>query len=371
MAVAAEPSASWIKHRNDFLCSLGAPEERVSIPRFPKEECQQKLKEKFRLEDVEVSVGFRGPLTAAQATSEFGVHLLVQPMLAQPWKQGEFFFLTSEEDLQKLMVAVFNDTSLASYFYEKDRLLGFHYYFVAEICKLFEELEWVPSLSIKVAEDAAFSAKNLPEIMQVVEVSCRLDGNSFRFRLLLPEATFQSCQEFFSGLNQEFDIKNIDLTRLLSLCVEVGYCQLNQEEWEQVVIGSFITLDSCLYDPETEESGAMLSIQKQQFFGGRFLDAKSGDFKITSYPSLNPEETPLSEDQNVSAAPFPGNCKLVVEVARYQLAIDEFLKLAPGSILNLGVHPVRGVNIILNGEKVGRGEIISLGDVLGIRVLEV
>ncbi|WP_250223613.1 FliM/FliN family flagellar motor switch protein, partial [Chlamydia psittaci] len=48
------------------------------------------------------------------------------------------------------------------------------------------------------------------------------------------------------------------------------------------------------------------------------------------------------------------------------------LNLSQGSILNLnGIHPSRGVDLVLNGAKVGRGEIVSLGDVLGIRVLEV
>lgn len=371
MAVAAEPSASWIKHRNDFLCSLECPEERIAIPRFPKEACQQKLKEKFHLEDVEITINYRGPLAAAQAASEYGARVFIQPMLVQPWEHGEMFFLTSEEELQRLMVAVFNDSSLASYFYEKDRLLGFHYYFSAEVCKLFEELGWVPSLAAKLTGDASFSAREIQGTVQVIEISCYLDAHLFRFQLLFPEATYHSCQKFFSGMQQEFDVYSIDQTRLLSLSVEVGYCHLTQEEWKQVVMGSFILLDSCLYDPDTAESGAMLSIHKQQFFGGRFLDPKSGDFKIISYPNVQPEDAPLPEDHEAPAAPLPGHCKLVAEVARYGLAVDEFLKLAPGSILNLGVHPSRGVDIILDGAKVGRGEILALGDVLGIRVLEV
>lgn len=371
MAVAADPSASWLKSRNDFLSSLGKTEEQVAAPEFPKELCQHKIREKFRLEDVQVSIKFRGSITAVEATKEFGVHLLIQPMVVQPWEVENLLFLTSEEDLQELMVAVFDDASLASYFYEKDKLLGFHYYFVAEACKLFEELQWVPSLSAKVGGDAIFTATSLQGSFQVVDISLRLDGKNVRCRLLLPEDTFQSCQKFFSGLHDVSDLHNIDQTQQISLSVEVGYSQLTQEEWHQVVPGSFIMLDSCLYDPETEESGALLTVQKHQFFGGRFLTPSSGEFKITSYPNLTHEDPPLPENPQASAAPLPGYSRLVVEVARYSLAVSEFIKLNLGSILSLGNHPAYGVDIILDGAKVGRGEIIALGDVLGIRVLEV
>ncbi|SPN73822.1 type III secretion system protein,Flagellar motor switch/type III secretory pathway protein,type III secretion apparatus protein, YscQ/HrcQ family,Surface presentation of antigens (SPOA) [Chlamydia serpentis] len=371
MAVTADPSASWLKSRNSFLRSLGKSEEQIAAPQFPKELSQHKIREKFRIEDVQISISFRGSITALEATKEFGLHLLIQPMVVQPWEVGTILFLTSEEDLQELMVAVFDDASLASYFYEKDKLLGFHYYFVAEICKLFEELQWVPSLSAKVAGEALFTAKSLKGSYQVVDISLRLDGKNVHFRLLLPQETFQSSQKFFSDLSEEADFHNIDQTQLLSLSVEVGYSQLTQEEWHQVVPGSFIMLDSCLYDPETEESGALLTVQNHQFFGGRFLSLSSGEFKITSYPNLAHEDPPLPDNQPAPAAPLPGYSKLVVEVARYSLAVDEFIKLNLGSVLNLRAHPAHGIDIILDGAKVGRGEIIALGDVLGIRVLEV
>ncbi len=371
MTVAAEPSASWLKSRHDFLSSLVKTDEVISLPPFPKELCQNRLKEKFRLEDANLTIQPRGSLTAAQAVQDFGTHFLVQSFLAQPLTSGTFFFVTSEADLQSFMVAVFNDSSLASYFYEKDKLLGFHYYFSAELCKLLQELAWIPSLSVRVVGDARFSTKDLQGSYQAVDVNCGLDGKTMRFRLLFPEATCDSCKDFLSASNQSFDIHQLDPTPL-TMSVEIGYCQLTQEEWQQVEHGSFILLDSCLYDPDTEESGGLLTIQGHQFFGGRFVDQTSGEFKITSYPSLSQEAPTEETPEALPAAPLPGDYKLVAEASRYSLTVEEFLNLSQGSILNLnGIHPSRGVDLVLNGAKVGRGEIVSLGDVLGIRVLEV
>lgn len=371
MTAVAEPSASWLKSRNDFLSSLVTTEEGIILPQFPKEECERKLKDKFRLEETNIHIQSRGSVSAVQAVQDFGMHVLVQTLLAQPLESGDFFLVTSEEDLQAFMVAVFNDASLASYFYEKDKLLGFHYYLCAELCKLIQELLWIPTLSIKVINDTKFSGKHLQGSYEAIDVTCVLDGKTLRLRLLFPNALCDSCKKLLSGSEQSLDMQQLASVPLM-LSVEVGYCQLSQDEWQQVRQGSFILLDSCLYDPDTEESGALLTIKNQQFFGGRFLDAKSGEFKITSYPNLQQQEPTEEASHDSPAAPLPGHCRLVAEVARYSLTVEEFLKITQGSILQFsGAHPARGIDLILNGAKVGRGEIVSLGDVLGIRVLEV
>lgn len=368
MTAAAEPSASWLKSRNDLLQALVKTEDKTVLPHFPQALCERMLKDKFRLEDVSIRIQARGVLSSEQVLQEVGNRMIVQDFLAQPLQPSSFFFVTSEEDLQAFMVAVFNDTSLASYFYEKDRLLGFHYYYCTELCRLLQELSWLPSISLKVGRETHFSGQPLQGSYHVVDVMSRFDGTVMHFRMLFSEALCESCYALLSSTNQSIDVQKLGPLSI-GVSIEVGYCQLTQEEWAQVVPGSFISLDSCLYDPDTEESGGLLVVQGKKVFGGRFLDVKSGDFKITSYPNLQEEE--MHTEEEAKATPPPGH-KLIAEVARYTLTVEEFLKLSQGSVLNFnGVHPSRGIHIILDGAKVGRGEIVSLGDVLGIRVLEV
>ncbi|AOQ15969.1 type III secretion system protein [Chlamydia trachomatis] len=373
MAVAAEPSSNWLKARDELLSSLQEQKEGMfSFPVFPKQECEQKLKDKFHMEEVELSFESRGLLSVAAAVQEYGEHILLQPFLANPFESGEFYIVSSEEDLQALIGTIFNDSSLASYFYEKDRLLGFHYYFVAEICKLLQESPWIPSMSVKVTGDVAFSARALEGEYHVIQVSCRLDGSCIRFSILVPETTAQSACRFLEEKDQAFDMPKVDLQTPITLAVEVGFCQISEKDWHQVVPGSFILLDACLYDPDTGDAGAFLSIQRTRFFGGRFLDKQSGAFKITGLQEMQPEDAPEEPSEGGPATPLPSATKIVAEVARYSLSVGEFLKLGPGSVLQFdGVHPTLGVDIILNGAKVGRGNIIALQDVLGIRVLEV
>lgn len=367
MTAATEPSASWLKSRNDFLSSLGQKDGETKALPFPHKELVRIVKDKFRLEECEISIGYRGFVAADQMVQEFGKKLLVQPLFVQPLEAGEVYLLTSEEDLQYVMEVVFSDASLASYFYEKDKLLGFHYYFMAELCKVFQECNWVPSMTAKVTKDARFSARTLTENYHTLLVSCVLDSKAMQFAVLIPEKTYASGMQLFASQNQEIDVSQMDLMQSVTIVVEVGDCLLSEKEWKQVSIGSFILLDSCLYDPDSGDSGAYLSVRGTQFFGGRFVDRSSGDFKITSLPSMQKEQSEEGSSQEA-----PEKLKVVAEVVRYTTTLDEFLKLTQGSVLSFqGQHPALGVDIVLNGEKKGRGEIIAMGDVLGIRVISI
>jgi flagellar motor switch protein FliN/FliY len=79
-------------------------------------------------------------------------------------------------------------------------------------------------------------------------------------------------------------------------------------------------------------------------------------------------ETKLAEKgSHLSLEQIP--VSLVVEVGRIQINIQKLLELEPGNLLELDIHPEDGVDLVINGKKVGKGELIRIGEVLGVRVL--
>lgn len=70
---------------------------------------------------------------------------------------------------------------------------------------------------------------------------------------------------------------------------------------------------------------------------------------------INPDEIPLN---------------IVVEVGRLQMTIKKLMELAPGNILELDVHPEDGVDLIVNNKCIAKGELLKIGDALGVRILE-
>ncbi len=61
---------------------------------------------------------------------------------------------------------------------------------------------------------------------------------------------------------------------------------------------------------------------------------------------------------------------LVVEVGQVQMTMDQLLKLEPGNLLEISIHPENGVDLTINGKVVGKGELVRIGEVIGVRVLE-
>lgn len=61
---------------------------------------------------------------------------------------------------------------------------------------------------------------------------------------------------------------------------------------------------------------------------------------------------------------------IVVEIGRLKMALSQLRDLQPGKLLDIDVKPEDGVNLTINGACVGRGELLRIGETLGVRILE-
>jgi flagellar motor switch protein FliN len=62
---------------------------------------------------------------------------------------------------------------------------------------------------------------------------------------------------------------------------------------------------------------------------------------------------------------------LTVEIARLRMNLDKLLELKPGNVLELAVNIQEPVTLRMNGKKIARGELIKLGDLLGVKILRI
>ena len=61
---------------------------------------------------------------------------------------------------------------------------------------------------------------------------------------------------------------------------------------------------------------------------------------------------------------------VVIEVGRIQMSVKKLLELQPGNMLDLDIHPESSVDMVVNGKRIARGQLLRIGDVLGIRIIE-
>lgn len=91
----------------------------------------------------------------------------------------------------------------------------------------------------------------------------------------------------------------------------------------------------------------------------------------------HPEESPVDatihaepveeEGFSIGAVQMP----VVVELARLQMTIQKLMELQPGNLLELNVRPENGVDLVVNGKRIAKGELLLIGDVLGVRVIDI
>lgn len=61
---------------------------------------------------------------------------------------------------------------------------------------------------------------------------------------------------------------------------------------------------------------------------------------------------------------------IAVEVGRLQMTMQKLMELQPGNLLELNVRPENGVDLVVSGKCIAKGELLQIGDALGVRILD-
>lgn len=100
--------------------------------------------------------------------------------------------------------------------------------------------------------------------------------------------------------------------------------------------------------------------------------AKEQEAKEESHPSSTPAlqtTMPTHQDSITKMEDIP--LKICVEVAQLSLSIHDLLAVQAGNIMQLPATPESSVSLTLNGKQIGTGELIKIGDMLGIKILKI
>lgn len=62
---------------------------------------------------------------------------------------------------------------------------------------------------------------------------------------------------------------------------------------------------------------------------------------------------------------------IIVEIGRIQMSIKKLLDLQPGNMLDLNISAESSVDLIVHNKKIARGELLKIGESLGVRILEI
>jgi len=71
--------------------------------------------------------------------------------------------------------------------------------------------------------------------------------------------------------------------------------------------------------------------------------------------------------EKVSLADIP--IKLLFEVGRINVSLEELQQMAPGHKLPVDLNP-RVIDMTVGGKSIGKGELVEVGDTIGVKIIE-
>lgn len=145
-------------------------------------------------------------------------------------------------------------------------------------------------------------------------------------------------------------------------------------------------LDDESFDDESSEEETEKPLDDEDTLDNTSVDEDDLDDEIEDNEFREePSEKTSPTEEEMSEEPMPTNktdfedlvstrevpIHLSVEVARLKISLDKLLKLKPGNVLEFHVSPKQGVNLVANGKCMAKGDLVQIGDVIGVKITKI
>lgn len=365
----------WIKRIEDAVFKLDETPQFGLPELFPLEKVEAAFKALFGQEHLSLNVHEKGWASGDQIWDGLGEHLFSLKLEMTPL-QEPFYFILSEQDLAQLMSSLLGGDASSSPFYEPELTAAFYHFLAMEVMQVVEEVRFAHPLSPRIGESPKdVRAEIGSNECFLIDIAAELQHKTVWGRMLIPAAFRSALKGHFAAqpppsLSDEAKEK-IPVT----LSMLIGYAELALNEFKGMSIGDCVVLDRCSYDPDEKKGNVTLMLGETPLFRGKI---KTDELKILEYPRYEEvkmedeeleeeaEDVETAEAEPVSVDALPIN--LTVEVGRIRMSVQELSTLSPGNLVNLDLHPDQGVNLIVSGKKIGRGELVRIGESLGVRI---
>lgn len=396
-----------------------------SPPPFPWEEFAEALSKEWNLPGLQIKSLKTSWNKKQEALRGLGTQPLVIPLEVAPL-EGYDYLAISKEDMLLLTQAALQpspsketlDVSLAR---------GFYQFLLLKALRIFSESGSYPDLHIKMAEDHPLPS----EPFLTCDIALSWETGRIYAKLLLSRSFLAGLRDFYRVESTAFLQSPAAAHLSVPLSLVVGYSSLPLTQWKQANVGDFLRLDTCTLSPVHKSGKAQLFLYETPLFAvaikkgkvslldyafyqeesnsmkDEYLDesgeaggeeeefpaeeemegdVEEGEYEEEIPPSdeesdelASSEETPeeyeappaSSEDmqQVIASAEIP--ITLVVEVARLSMTLNKLLEMQPGNVLELAVHTDNGVRLCTGGKCVATGELIALGETVGVKITKI
>jgi len=290
------------------------------------------------------------------------------------------YWMMANEDITKLTsIAISSaDITLATETIQE----GFYQYCVLEALHQLDELQAFDSIGYRLIE-STFQEKGA----LAIDVSIKIEDVSLFGRLFFSEKFLSEWKKHFSAMKKSLFEKEGWENLELPIRMEIGSSDLLLEDWKNLHVGDFLMLDRCFFDPISHKGNVTIYLQDTPIFQARL---KNNSIKIVDYALYQEKETNMDEEFDESSLPEEEMqnseteskveeiieakdvaLPIHVEIAQMQMNLKKLVELKPGNLIELNIRPEDGVFLTLHGKKIAKAELVKLGEVLGVKILEI
>lgn len=282
---------------------------------------------------------------------------------------------------------------------------GIFAYFLIELMRSVEEAQALPGLSPQLEGESS----SIDEPCFAIDVTLSLHKETIAARILLSNFLQKNLKAH--TLKQASSLPSPDKLRRLDLLLHLvaGKITLPQKQWHTLRPGDLLVLDHCSYDPAAHKGSVLLTLHGKPLFRGRLKD---GSLKLLESPFYYAENASMTtddddedisdnmeddeemitdvseemEEENEEEEEMPEESSqtdeekfssirdipvtLTVEMARLRMTAEQVLALSPGNMLELDQPVESHVHLLANGRRIGKGELVKIGELLGVRITE-
>lgn len=311
--------------------------------------------------------------------------------------QGKVSLLLNETDLNSLIIWLTEKRAGVHGIIPTHFKNGFLNYLCVEMMHQMQKLPFFDGFLLRKLSDTSVStARSLG-----LDLQLKAYGETLNLHVLVPEQFRKNWIQHF--LQRPVSWTERDHGHLeLKCALEMGTFLTSFHEWKEVQVGDFIPVPSIRVDPENFSGSLNLTISHKPLFRVRlkdqgfkileqmhfeeeslsmddetfddenFSDEYSSDVEEEKEEVENEETTreePISSKKETLSKIGDIPLNVSVELARFNMTCSKLVQLKPGNLLELNVPLQKPVNLVINGKVIAQGELIQVGEVIGVRIL--
>ncbi len=392
----------WIKQIESTLIDLKQIPLHGYAPSFPWLDCSLAIGTLLGTPDLTIAMRSTRVASAAEARAGLGTTPIAIAIELTPLI-GQAYFLMGREDVEKLCSLTLTESMGGKGVASSQLQEGFYYFLAQKAISALSELNPFDDLALKMAKFHQFAE----EESLCIDVEIRHPKHTFWGRVICPHSFHSAFKTHFSEHAPPILTGPLAEKIPLSLSMEAGRTTLTPRQLKTLSVGDFLVLDRCTFDPATHKGTLTLCLHDAPLLRARI---KESHLKIVDYAFYHEEQNPMTphspEDEdmnseepiegedlpleqteeeghlwnseNASEQPVekmisPGEIPITisVEASRIQMSLARLLELSPGNVLEFPAQPQQGVDLIVSGKKIGKGELVKLGEVIGVKILQI